>query len=131
MTHNKLGKCKYKKMRRKLHKLFDVWITRMGLKWWTIDVVYHRKTPKHMMRKCAVQNAHIYADWQYLHATVHVNMPALVGMSAEAQERIVIHELCHALIDETYERKGSHGHHERVATCLTKAFYWTRTLPDA
>lgn len=113
-------------MRDTLKTLFGQWIDRLGLAWWEITVNYY-SDPAEIVRRFHQDEdrtvaAITLADWQYGIATIDVNLTAFDGMSPEAVEKIVIHELCHILVNEM--REGELHHEERVVTGLTKAFLW-------
>jgi len=44
-------------------------------------------------------------------------------MENDQIEMTIVHELCHALVNEM--RKDGIDHEERTVTALTKAFLWT------
>ena len=115
-----------------------MWETRLGLRWWTLHVAYdrtgagHRRAEGEGPDRVAVA-ATCKADWRYLEATITFNMPELLDIPTERVEQIIIHELCHALVNEMRDDAGTDNmdHEERVVTAMTSAFLWTRDAAAA
>jgi len=110
-----------------IRKLFDKWTYRLGLRWWSLCLVY-KEDPQDIIETFGhVENsiviAKTFCDWRYGTATIYFNLPKLKQMSKEDIEHVIIHELCHILVNEM--REGEIHHEERVVTGLTKAFLWT------
>jgi hypothetical protein len=107
---------------------FEKWVTRLGLGWWRVDVVYYDDPTEIVSRfredggGQRIIAAHVTADWRYAEACISVNLPAWVEMSEDQIERAVVHELMHVLVNEM--REGEMHHEERVVTQLTKAVFW-------
>ena len=102
------------------------WTYCLGLRWWEINVYYiKKKQAKKIFKenKTSAIAARTYADWRYSTASIYFNIPFLKTLNPETIEAIVVHELCHVLVNEM-QKKGKH-HEERVVTGLTKAFLWT------
>jgi predicted SprT family Zn-dependent metalloprotease len=103
------------------------WIYRLGLRWWTVNVYWYKK-PKQVKRffgkrKDETVLARTFSDWRYGTAEIHFNLPAFECMTDDEIESVIIHELCHVLVNEM--REGEIHHEERVVTQLQKAFCWT------
>lgn len=64
-------------------------------------------------------------DWRYATCTLQINEPELLEMNKRDAEFVIVHELCHALVNEM--REEGIDHEERVVTGLAKAFLWTET----
>lgn len=134
----------YRRLRKRIRRIAEGWITSLGLRWWSIDLIYDRDgsavrplTPeeraadKHLLGEAHVQ-------WQYLKARVVFNMPEIAAddMTDREIERLVVHELCHVLVREmrewapeevTVDRNDiGMKAEERVVTTLASAFLWTR-----
>ena len=114
-----------------IQKCLNEWTYRLGLRWWEITVTWYKK-PKAIRRyfgckKYEMVIARTFADWRYGTASIHVNLSAFDGMNDKKIESVVIHELCHVLVNEL--QSGGIDHEERVVTGLQKAFVWTRDLP--
>ena len=107
------------------------WLKPLGLLWWDVQVHFY-DDPADIVNvfKCdedqVIVVARTYVTWQYATANLHFNLIALVGMSDDKVERIVVHELVHILINEMNEQEQHHE--ERVVTGLTKAFLWVEDL---
>ena len=113
--------------KKQIEKLFSKWTYRLGLRWWNVklylyddpqDIIKHFRTDENNL-VVAVS----YCDWRYTSCTIDVNFPVIKQMTKEDAERAIIHELCHALVNEM--REEGIEHEERVVTCLTNAFMWT------
>lgn len=115
---------------------FAKWIPRMGLAWWDIDIVYY-DDPKEIIDRFRIIEsgemvpATVVAQWMYADAKISINLPAFEFIEPDRIERVIVHELCHILVNEM--REGEIHHEERVVTQLTKAFFWVEgwDKPDA
>jgi predicted SprT family Zn-dependent metalloprotease len=120
-----MKKQKFKRARKRFNRIALEWATRMGLKWWSLHFLYYGKTPKKFRREDGHQTAvRVLARWQYLEAYFEVNTPAIARMSDSELEALVVHEMCHVLVNEMRE-KGI-KHEERVCSRLAQAFLWTK-----
>lgn len=108
-------------------KMFDRWITRLGLRWWdgTVNYIDHKKTLKRVFgkKKWRTVAANARADWRYGKAWIEVNLRVINAMEKSEIEEAVVHELVHVLVNEM--REGEIHHEERVVTQLTKGIFWT------
>lgn len=110
-----------------LKAAFAEWIPRLGLAWWDIEIHYY-DDPGEIVRlfrqvdNGGVVPAFVDANWMYAEAKISINLPAFDELDADKIERIVVHELCHILVNEM--REGELHHEERVVTGLTKAIFW-------
>jgi len=111
-----------------LKELFSVWIPRLGLGWWDINIRYY-DDPEEVLQRFGSTDAadHLvaartYTHWMYGKATIDVNLHAMRELTRDELKTIVVHELCHILVNEM--REGELHHEERVVTGLTKAFLW-------
>lgn len=101
------------------------WIHHTGLGWWDVKIIYHKGKDAHKYFKSGKNEtimARIFSDWRYGELVIHFNIQKLKGKNKEEIDRIVVHELCHALVNEM--REDGIDHEERVVTGLTKAFLW-------
>lgn len=106
-------------------KTFDWWLTQLGLKWWKVTILYiddidtiHSHFSEDVVMKC-------WADWRYMTATIEVNLLKLRTLESKQEiESVIVHELCHILVNEM--REDGIDHEERVVTTLQKAFMWIR-----
>jgi hypothetical protein len=103
-------------------------MTQLGLNWWTVEMRWYdrEKDFRKADRNLAVMR--IWSQWQYLTATIAVNVPAVARMTDDELERAVLHELCHALVNEMRTDGLDLAHEERVVTTLAAAFMWTRDM---
>lgn len=119
------------------------WITCMGLRFWRIHLEYVQHAHEMQGRRSAsspegtVCLGMAQAEWKYCEATLVLNCEELASRSDDEVEHVIVHELCHVLVNEMREWAGSHmpddewaaymKHEERVVTQLEKAFMWTRS----
>ena len=128
-----MNDAEYEALKAKIKGHMDYWTVRLGLRWWRVVSEYVRDSGdmKTDGNRAPDTAANCAADWRYMHATIKFNMPVYAESDADEQEYIVVHELCHVLVNETRdpeELKGFTPHEERVATTLAKAFIWTRDM---
>lgn len=127
----------YEALKGRIEKLRDYWEPRLGLRWWTITFGYVRDASEFRVDDEPRPEAagSCAADWRYLHAYIEFNMHKIFmqEMTDEELENVVVHELCHVLVNETRgpDLKAYMGHEERVTTTLAKAFIWTRDMTRA
>lgn len=106
---------------------FAKWIPRLGLAWWDIDIAYY-DDPKEIIGRFRIIEsgeivpATVTAQWMYADAKISINLPVFDEIEPALIERIIVHELCHILVNEM--REDDIHHEERVVTGLTKAFFW-------
>ncbi len=106
---------------------FAKWIPRLGLAWHDIEIVYY-DDPQEIINRFRIIDtgemvpATVTAQWMYADAKISINLPAFEFIESFNIERVVVHELCHILVNEM--REGELHHEERVVTGLTKAFLW-------
>jgi hypothetical protein len=103
-----------------------------GLLLWEITFIYYGD-PADIVEHFTSDNdkivaARTTADWRYLTAKIIVNVNALTDMDETNIESMVIHELCHILVNEM--RESDLHHEERVVTGLARAFMWTAEKND-
>lgn len=112
---------------KKINSLFEKWVTRLGLRWWNIKVVFYDDPSEIVTRfkedDTTVCVAVTHSDWRYAEAKISVNLPAWKDVTKDEAETIVIHELVHVLVNEM--RTSGNDHEERVVTNIVKAFRWT------
>jgi hypothetical protein len=109
-----------------VRKLLNTWIYVLGLAWYYIEADYYDSEKDFKKTTGNIVVMRVWVDWRYMTATIAVNVPAVARLSDDELERTVVHELCHALVNEM--RETGIDHEERVVTMLTKAFLWTRDL---
>lgn len=106
---------------------FDKWIPRLGLAWHDIEIVYYDDPYEIINRFRVIETgemvpANVTAQWMYADAKININLPAFEFIEDAKIERVIVHELCHILVNEM--REPEMHHEERVVTGLTKAFFW-------
>jgi len=113
-----------KRIRKVVNERVNKWRRMLGLGLWKIEVclVYSIdcETPSlNTLAQCT-------ATWQYRLITIEVNLHEALTQSDEDLEKMVIHELCHALVCEMRENDPDSKHEERVVTGLTDAFWYVK-----
>jgi len=110
-----------------IEKYLEKWVTPLGLGWWKIDIVYY-DDPGEIVKNFTSEDsdylvlAKVFAKWQYMKATIRINLPAWVDLDEEDVEKDILHELCHILVNEM--REDDILHEERVVSTLQRAFMW-------
>lgn len=122
----------YKKTKKRVRKVLEWWIDRMGLQWWDdIQIRFHRDVSDAPDPLAA---GHVTFTWCYQQATIHFYLPNLVDKDDAELEKIVVHELVHILTAEllTFDADDN-PHKEHGTVTVTKAFLWVRdqALRDA
>jgi hypothetical protein len=117
-----------KKQRKRCQKSLDEWLYKLGLLWWDCEIIYRKKAKHFRKANGNVAIMRCYADWRYMRLTLEVNLTQVRRLDDIELERVIVHELCHALVNEMREIDPGIKHEERVVTMLTKAFIWTRNI---
>lgn len=121
----------YKRDRDRIRRLFKKWIFNLGLGSWKCDLNHVRGyTASH--DGVHTTAASITCDWRYQVLTVEVSLICITDMDDDELEYVIVHELCHAMVNEMREFKdhpkdNAIDHEERVVTCLAKAMQWVHT----
>lgn len=118
----------FKRQHKRIRKLFGTWIYPLGLSWWRIDIVYHRRRKGFFHDHNRQTFARVFADWRYMRAQIDVCVPVAQVLKNDELEKAVVHELAHILVREAGNPKGVTDHEERVCTTLANAFIWTRDI---
>jgi len=114
----------YRALKRSIKRVHDRWLRIMHLESWDMLLIFHRDDYPIPQEPGGsnVGSMYIDADWRYLLATIHINMPALLGLSDERIEQNIVHEFTHCLVSEMHRSDPeSRDHEERVVTMLTLA----------
>jgi len=118
-------KKEYKRAKKRFTEIALPWASRMGLKWWDLHFHFHKKTPEHFKRSDGGEaGVRVVPRWEYLHAYFEVNTPGIAELSDTELEVVIVHELCHVLVNEM--REEGIKHEERVCSRLSQAFLWTK-----
>lgn len=114
----------YIAVKRKVRAAFEKWILLLGLRYWQCDLE-HRRIPFPDKRDDGhVILAKCFCKWQYRQVTVEYSAFDMAKMNKEEVERVIVHELCHALVNEMRESDEDGKHEESVVSGLTSAFIW-------
>jgi hypothetical protein len=112
----------WRKEKARIKRFIYKWVTPLGLGWWKVDIEWldgPPETPHEGFDKAA----DCRAQWPYRKATVRFWLNATMDMDDEDLEEMVVHELCHILVNQM--REEGIVHEEAVVTALSKAFIWT------
>lgn len=117
-----------KKQQKRVQHFLDLWTEPLGLGAWHTSVTFYRTADAYREATGASAGGVMMCDcaWQYEDAHVSVNLERAAGMDDARLEYCVVHELCHALVNELREDDPDIKHEERVVTQLAKAFRWAR-----
>jgi predicted metal-dependent peptidase len=116
-----------KRTKKKLIKYFHLWTFRLGLDNWErhLYLLSRKKDIKRTFKKEGHKNAiaYINSDWHYMYLSIYINMNYVKGLTNYKLQKLILHELFHAIVNEM--RETNPKHEERVATYLTNAMIWS------
>lgn len=115
----------------RIKKFLDIYIPILGLQDWEICCEYCPCPPEEDMHHAG---ADCKVQWDYKTATIRWVMSALTENSEDQIEYVVVHEMCHILVNQmrdVWVNKGDAAvfcirHEERVVTELAKSFLRAR-----
>jgi hypothetical protein len=114
-----------KLQKRRIKRQMGRWFNVLGLGYWSrVDVGYSTDT--------RVEGGHsvpatTWVRWEYLTAGITFHLPEIAKLDDRDVELVVLHELCHLLIEEGVRSKGAEQERiEKLATQLSLAFRWVR-----
>lgn len=114
------------KQKNMLAHLMSLWVTTLGLEHWDTEALYHLEEPDNWSRR---QVGECICSWKYKTITIGFAMNKISHSSEQRLEEIVVHELCHVLVNGM----RTHDHddrmmeqEERVVTELAYAFIRAR-----
>lgn len=131
----------YNAQKKRIRSLTQKWIRPLGLGQWRIDIDYCREN------EIALSNGHdpesafsalmdVQTQWEYMQASIRINMPFAAGLDDETLERAFVHELMHVMVCEMRVpdwagapievMQSQRDHEERVVTTLANAMLWIR-----
>lgn len=115
-------------------KAYRRWSTVTGMTAWFVDHVWYRNGTAGDGSPITAGRAQI--RWEYFQAQFHWNLEILSEDSDDELDRIVRHEICHALVaemrewatDDVTEEKSKEAmkHEERTVSMLASILKWTR-----
>jgi hypothetical protein len=124
----------YREQKERIRKLVKKWCRTLGLRWWTIDFIYHRdrKDPneKSVYSPIALQGMwetafSVHSDAYYLTASVDCYLPILAQITDDKLEPMFLHEMMHIFLSRLHSKKKDEEE-ELVATQLANAILWSR-----
>ncbi len=119
----------YERQKTRIQKYIDKWIPMLGLKWWTLKIVYDRENPPY--DDCNNQDFRYSTgvvtsvNYPYRNACIKFFLTELKTWDSIELEKAVIHKCVHVLTNEIRDVDKDINHEERAVTDLTNAFYWT------
>lgn len=113
--------------KRRVKKVFDLWLPIMGLENWKITLKWQRE----YWEDDDHTQARTRPMWQYLAAEIHFYLPALHDETDEEIVDVVVHELAHCLVDPMNNSKGDREKvefaTESVACAVKRAYAAKKT----
>jgi hypothetical protein len=135
----------FKKLTSRLDSIISEWATGrnprlVSLREWSKTITFSRERAESENNQGAETwinsiGAETTANWPYKEVKIVFYAPALVNHSNLELELVVVHELCHAMVNEMREWGGVSDendqaakirHEERVVTDLTNSFLQTK-----
>jgi hypothetical protein len=104
---------------RRAFKRWEFVVTHWG---WKFTVVYCDGLDDMPSGTSANTTACTVADWQYLKATIYVNLTACADETDDEIETTVIHEFMHMLIDPLYDN-NKRNEMDYIATVLSRTIF--------
>jgi hypothetical protein len=112
----------WRKEKARINRFIYKWVTPLGLGWWKVDIDFCDGPPEDMGGGFE-ETARCHVRWPYRKAKVEFWLNSTMHLDDEALEEVVVHELCHILVNQMRE-KGI-VHEEAVVAALSQAFLWT------
>jgi hypothetical protein len=117
-------------------KAYNRWHTPTGMAAWIVSHGWHRdgtagKPEDHHGESFPLARASV--AWEYLHVTFHWNLSEIADKTDAELDRVVRHEICHALVNEMrmdpIDMTRQHAadamkHEERVVSTLATILLW-------
>lgn len=117
----------YAEAKRRIELAFYRWRRVLGFVYWECTIVYERDGVCQGRDDERFWAAKCDADWRYLRLQITANVPYLGTLSDRELDGVIIHEYCHALVNEIREvRTDWLDHEERVCTQLAQAIRFAR-----
>lgn len=120
----------FKRQKKRIQKCLRHWKILLGLGVWRIDIEWYdgRLTETRTNDPHSTVLADIHVSWEYLKATMRVNVEAVSKLDDEQLDELIIHELLHAVVNEMRNYSADDGiyHEERVVSTLTSVIGWVR-----
>lgn len=123
----------YNEQKRRIQKLATKWVGPLGLKWWKINISYHREKSETPTSYMPIKNGEYVcfmtttAEPNYLVARIDAYLSEIIDLNDDELEEAFVHELMHIFVSPmSTEIKKKSGDEERVATTLSRAFRWVR-----
>lgn len=126
----------YTAQKKRVKSIWDKWSNMLGLRTWQrVSIEYFRDDvlPRHdgeSDRTPTAAVADVRTHWQYRTAHVRICLPAAMNEDDYNLEYIIVHEMCHMLVNEMREEEDRHNHEEHVVTGLAMAFGWVERITE-
>ena len=130
-----MNDAEYDEQKARVQKLIERWPKALGLHWWRITYDWYRHDMPDDEGKPDLASAmRCAARWEYLDATIKINLELVATLEDARLEWIFVHELMHIFLKEQRwdddDSKDSMNHEERVASMLAMAFIWIRDFVE-
>lgn len=109
--------------KKKVKALFDKWVKHLGLGWYEVDINWKAGDGEDR-GEGFIRCMEVRSRWMYRTATINVWLEE-VPTDEYKLERMVVHELCHILIEPMRIDNQCTDNEEYVAESLARAFLWT------
>jgi hypothetical protein len=115
---------------KKLIRKFTLkWRGKLWLGMWRIENYYYDNLPKtEHSRDGADIVGSCHTDWRYLTADIDYGLKPMMTMTDNQIERIVLHELCHILVNQM--ESPSYDNEERVVSHIATAWAFHAGIND-
>lgn len=126
----------FNKQKARAAKIFKHWSWMLGLNTWQkVTLEYWREplsprageSPYHPL---AMPDADCLARWEYKTAHMRIDLTNAEHMKDDELETVIVHELCHCLVNEMRATGDKYAHEEHVVTSLAQAFRWVKLLTE-
>lgn len=115
-----------KYQRKRVKFLFNWYIDRLRLRWWSFVFEYDRGESREDINSQWKfrRFASVWSSWKYCDAMIKVYLGEIAELSDDVLEETVLHELMHVYINETRREETDIAleHEERVVTSLARSF---------
>lgn len=106
----------------KVKTIIDKWVKDLGLGWYEINIEWKAGDAQERGDGylCVME---VVSRWMYRTATIRIWLEE-VPEDGEKLERMVVHELCHILVEPMRSERVTENE-EHVVESLARAFLWT------
>lgn len=130
----------FHKQKRRVKAAYEKWHSPTGMGEWIGSHIWHRDGTcgeTDGIKYGAETTARAYVSWEYITVCFHWNLESIANHNDDELDRIVRHEIAHALINEMrmygppfhrddQAKEEAMKHEERVVTKLATVLLWCR-----